>query len=227
MAVSAVKKEAGKPAAEAQEAAPAPKKKGLNWKLLVAALCAVGAGGGGAYWYLKGHSADAGNAQHSPQPAKLSQFLPLDPFTVNLVLEENPQFLQVGLTLKVTDTAGVEAIKLRMPEVRDSILLLLSGQKASGLLTVEGKRKLAAQIVASINAIVAPGAAPAPPKAAPVPVPVPVPAEAKTAEGEPEAEVKPEADAPPPAAAPAEAHASAPAPVPPVQGVLFISFIVQ
>lgn len=225
MAVSAVKKEPAKPAADAEASAPEPKKRVIKWKLPAIGLCVILAGGGGAYWYMNRHHGDETKEVKS-EAVKPPQFLPLDAFTVNLQLEDNPQFLQVGLTLKVADNAAVDKIKLYMPEVRDRILLLLASQKASVLLTTEGKRKLTADIVSSINAIVAPGSAPA------------KPAEgiAKAAEGDaaPAAEANPEEDAKPAAEAEAKAAAegaekpaAATAPAAPVLSVLFTSFIVQ
>jgi len=129
MAVSAVKKDPVKPAADAEAAPPPPKKRAFNWKLPLIILCVLGALGGGAYWYMhRAHSDAAGEA--NAEPVKPPQFLALDPFTVNLQLEENPQFLQVGLTLKVSSNTAIDALKLHMPEVRDRVLLLLSSQKA-------------------------------------------------------------------------------------------------
>jgi flagellar FliL protein len=234
MAVSAVKKEAVKPAAksaaEADVVAPLPKKRTFNWKLPVIALCVLGAAGGGAYWYSTRHHADSAK-EVKAEPAKPPQFLPLDPFTVNLQLEDNPQYLQVGLTLKVSDNAVVDAVKLHMPEVRDSVLLLLSSQKSSTLLTLDGKRKLATGIVAAINAILAPAAAPAetPAKAA-APAPAegdnkPADVDAKpAAEADDDAKPAAEADAKPAAET---GDAPAAAATPPVLNVLFTSFIVQ
>lgn len=239
MAVSAVKKETAKPAeAEAPAAAP---KKGFNWKLPVIALVVIAAAGGGAYWYLNRPHDDAAK-EAKAEPAKPPVFLPLDPFTVNLVLEENPQYLQVGISLKVADAAAVDAVKLRMPEVRDRVLLLLSSQKASNLLTLDGKRKLAADIVASINNILVPASAKASaPKAAAPEKTAAVKTEDKGKaedKGDAKADDKAatetaakdadeaDADAKPTAEAGA-APAAAAAPVLPVVSVLFTSFIIQ
>ena len=219
MAVSAVKKERAGPANEADEtpAAAKPAKRGLKSKLvLVLALVLLVGAGGGAYWWYMQHNNGADKHEAKVEPPKPPVFVPLDTFTVNLQLEESPQFLQVGLSLKVSDNAVVDALKLHMPEVRDSTLLLLSSQKASALLTLEGKQKLANSIVATINAILDPApatpepAAPAQPEAAPA-------AEATPAV---EAEEKGAADGgdkPAPAAEPKR----------PVLSVLFTSFIVQ
>ena len=76
--------------------------------------------------------------------AKPPVFVSLETFTVNLQPEHSEQHLQTNLTLKVEDSRTVEEIKLHMPEVRNRILLLLSSKTASQLMTVEGKRKLAA-----------------------------------------------------------------------------------
>jgi flagellar FliL protein len=111
-------------------------------------------GGGGAWWYLE---RDAAPGTARPQPPKPPVFAPLDTFTVNLQAEDGNQFLQIGLTLRLVDDAATAALKLRMPEVRDRILLLLSAKKASDLLTLEGKRKLSAEIQAAVNAILVPG----------------------------------------------------------------------
>jgi flagellar FliL protein len=226
MAVSAVKKEPAKPATDAEAAAPETKKRTLKWKLPAIALCVILAGGGGAYWFMNRHHGDE-TKEAKAEPAKPPQFLPLDAFTVNLQLEDNPQFLQVGLTLKVADAAAVDKIKQYMPEVRDRILLLLASQKASVLLTTDGKRKLTADIVSSINAIVAPGSAkPAAKQAESAATAVEgadKPAAEPEANPEEEAKTAAEGDAKP-AAEGAEKSAAAAAPV---QSVLFTSFIVQ
>jgi flagellar FliL protein len=234
MAVSAVKKEAAKPGAEAEAPAPPPKKS-FNWKLPVIALVVLGAAGGAAYWFMNRHHGEEAK-EVKAEPAKPPVFLPLDPFTVNLVLEENPQYLQVGISLKVADAAAVDAVKLRMPEVRDRVLLLLSSQKASTLLTLDGKRKLAADIVASINTILVPasGKADAPKTAVPEKT-----AAAGKADDKGKAEDKGEAKGDDKAAEetaakdeiegdakPTAEAGAAPAALP-VQSVLFTSFIIQ
>ena len=213
MAVSAVKKERAKPAAGAEEAAadakPAARGGKSKLMLVLGLVLLVGAGGGGAYWYTQHNKAGgkhAAKVERSAPPV----FVPLEAFTVNLQLEESPQFLQVGLSFKVRDNAVVDALKLHMPEVRDSALRLLSSQKSSILLTLEGKKKLANDLVATVNAILDPAAASAEPAAA---------GESAAAPGA-EADEKAAAEG---GEKPAPEHA----PRPPVLSVLFTSFIVQ
>lgn len=168
MAVSAVKTEP----APVEEAAKPAGKKGLI-KLIVIALAGAAVVGGGAWWYL-GHKGGEPATEAKHEPAKPPVFYPLDTFTVNLMLVDNPQFLQTGITLKVTDTAVADELKSLSPLVRDRILMLMSSRKASDLLTIEGKRQLADEIVNAMNEILG--------KGEPVAKPAPKAAEAKGAE---------------------------------------------
>ena len=224
MAVKAVKKTAPK-AAEASAAPQQPKGKS-KLKIILLILLLVGGGGGGAYWYFSQPSGPAATAK--PDVAKPPVFQPLDNFTVNLQVEENAQFLQTGITLRVVDKAAVELIKQRMPEIRNAVLLLLSARKPSEILTVEGKRKLSSDIVIAINSIFDPAAAkatsakpPATPAAADAPATEPASAPAAAASDPATApETTPETGED--SAAPSETKSPGP-----VLEVLFTIFIVQ
>ena len=134
---------------EGEEAAP-PKKRS---KLIIglAALLLLG-GGGGAAWYLLKPAPGETEAAAKPAPVKPPVFLPLEAFTVNLMHDDaSPQYLQVGLSLKMTDPAMVEAVKQRMPEVRNRILLLLSSKKASDISSPQGKEALSTELMREIG----------------------------------------------------------------------------
>ncbi len=224
MAVSAVKSE---PAADA-EAAPKPSgKKGLIKLALIGVLVLGAAGGGYWYWSHRAHEAPSEAKKEAPKPPV---FMPLETFTVNLQLVDNPQFLQTGITLKVASDAVVEEIKLQMPVVRDRILILMSSRKSADLLTVEGKRQLGDDIVASVNAILAQAAGKAAPEDA-KDADAKDAKDTKDAKGADSADDKDAADAKD--AAKDTKDAKAPAEKAddgaerPVQAVLFTSFIIQ
>lgn len=143
-----------KPAAAA--AAPAePVKKSKGRLLIIIALVVVLlAGGGGAAWYFLIHKAE--DAEESPKKKKkpvavAPVFAPMDSFTVNLQAEGVEQFLQTAFTLQVEGPADVDAIKLHLPLVRSRILLLLSSKRSNEISTVEGKKKLAEEIIAQLK----------------------------------------------------------------------------
>ncbi|MGX9220765.1 flagellar basal body-associated protein FliL [Massilia varians] len=144
------------PKADAAAAAPAGSKK----KLIVIAAAAVlvlGGGGGAAWYFMQG--GDAAAAHESPKESKKKnkkegvklEYLPVEAFTVNLQPENGDQFLQVQFTLQVAGTEQVTLLKDNMAIVRNRVLLLLSGKRASEISTVEGKQQLAAEIQAIVQ----------------------------------------------------------------------------
>lgn len=148
------------PAAEAAPAAAPKKSKKKLFILLGVGLLVLG-GGGGAAWYFLGHEAPHGGAAPvKVQPSKPPVFLNLESFTVNLQPETGEQFLQIAFTVQVVDQAQVDLMKLYMPQVRSRLLLLLSGKKPSEISTVEGKKKLADEILASLRQPFSPNAPP-------------------------------------------------------------------
>ena len=149
-----------KPAAAAATAEPAKKSKG---KLLIIIALAVVllAGGGGAAWYFLGNKGDeAETSQKKKKVAAPPVFVPMESFTVNLQAEGVEQFLQTAFTLLVEGPADVEAIKLYLPQVRSRVLLLLSSKRGADISTVDGKKKLAEEIMAQMKVPFAPHATP-------------------------------------------------------------------
>ncbi len=139
-----------------ETAASTPKKRSfLKIALLLAVL--LGSAIGGAWYFFQNQQPAAGDKPSASKatkaiPSAPPLFVSLEPFTVNLQHDDtSPQYLQVGLSLKVTDTEMVNAVKLHLPEIRNRVLLLLSSKKASDISTLEGKQKLSIELLREIN----------------------------------------------------------------------------
>jgi flagellar FliL protein len=142
--------------AAATDAAP-PKKGNKKLIIIIAAVAVLVLGGGGAALMMKKKSADAeadedggahkpakAAAKHNPKAAPT--FVPLEPFTVNLADREAERYVQVGITLEISDGKVADSIKVFMPAIRNNILLALADRTAAELMDREGKRKLAEKI---------------------------------------------------------------------------------
>lgn len=132
----------------AAPAAVAPKSRGKLILLIVAIVLLVsGAVGAGVYFFTASHS--------GPKPVKVPPpvFFPLEAFTVNLAPDQegNQRYARVGLTLKLASEEQQKKVTDYLPEVRSRILLLLSSKRPDELGTVEGKRKLVAEIRAAVQ----------------------------------------------------------------------------
>lgn len=161
-APKSVPKAVPKAPAPVEESAPVPQKKSRKklWLLIIIGLL-LAAGGGGAAWFFLGQDAASGAPKAvKREPPKPPVFVVMEPFTVNLLHETGEQYLQVALTLQVADQMQVDLIKLYMPIVRSRLLLLLSNKKASEILTEDGKKKLADEIVTQLKLPFAPGGEP-------------------------------------------------------------------
>lgn len=216
-----------KPAGAKKEdahAAEAPKSKK---KLIIVAAVLISAIAGGAGWYFM-HNKDAAHEVKVEAP-KEPTFIPLEAFTVNLQHEEADQYLQIGITLKVMEPELTETVKAMLPEIRSKLNLLLSGKRPSELATLEGKKRLANEILIEANNALGIHNAPAThaPAAAPAPAPV-VASEVEAASAPAEGEAT--AEAPLGDEAASAVAASAPPAAPEKKGVvdvLFTSFIIQ
>jgi flagellar FliL protein len=130
-----------------------PKKKLLA--MVAGAVVLLAAGGAGA-WHFMGSSegASAKTEKKEKKDAKGAQpeYVALEQFTVNLQPgEAGDQYLQVQLTLQVPGLEEAEIFKNNMAKVRNRVLMLLSSKHAAEISTVEGKRQLANEIVASLK----------------------------------------------------------------------------
>jgi flagellar FliL protein len=127
-----------------------PKKKKGKLFLVLGILLVLGSVGGGAAWYFT--QPDTKSADHHVEKQLPPVFVTLETFTVNLQADGGGEhYLQVGIDLKVTDPAVVDLVKLHMPEIRNSVLLLLSSRSAEQIASLEGKQKLSAEIQEQVN----------------------------------------------------------------------------
>ncbi len=139
----------------APESAP-PKSKKKLIIIIVAAVLALALVGGAAFFLLgkkpdAAQQAEHGDEAEADEEAHPPVYEKLDTFTVNL--SDGETFLQAEINLKLADAKLSEKLKTRMPEVKDSILRLLSVQSPEELATVEGKDKLAGEVQKAVNEI--------------------------------------------------------------------------
>jgi flagellar FliL protein len=135
---------------KADAATPSSRKKLLI--VAAAAVVLVLAAGGAAAWFLSQDGATPSSKEHKVAKAGPPEYVPVDSFTVNLQPENGDQYLQVQFTLQVPSPEQGEVFKANMAQVRSRVLLLLSGKKASEINTVDGKRQLAGEILATLKA---------------------------------------------------------------------------
>jgi flagellar FliL protein len=128
--------------------------------IILAVVLLLAAAGGGAAWFFLHGKADAHEEEDKPSKKKSAkkagppEYLPVEPFTVNLQPGEggvSDQYLQLAITLEVGGVEEKENLKNNMAKVRNRMLLLLSAKRAADINTPEGKVKLAKEIVEQLT----------------------------------------------------------------------------
>ena len=151
-------------AADTENEDPVPPRRFPWRRIVLIGLVSLGllAASGGLYMLKKNVNAAAegldegeeATAYAKPLDAKSAPiFLPLDNMVVNLADAGGNRFIQVGLTLQLEDNKTADAVKAFMPSIRSRVLLLISQRTADEMLTMDGKEKLANDIMTAIGEI--------------------------------------------------------------------------
>ena len=103
----------------------------------------------------EGEEASSESSDDAETAAAPAIYYPLKPnFTVNYDVNSRQRFLQAELTLMYRNEAVKKVFEDHMPEVRNGLVLLLSGQVFEELQTAEGKEKLRAAALKTIQDII-------------------------------------------------------------------------
>jgi len=134
-----------------------PPRKSSSRSFTTAAIVLLALGAGVWWGFLRPRDVDSANRIDSPSGRSI---LPLEAFTVNLADHEEGRFLRATLALGVDgelpasakgESKQVETGQVSMATIRDSILTVLAQCTSDQLLTPEGKAKLKADLISSLN----------------------------------------------------------------------------
>lgn len=151
-------------------------KKGKK-KLLLLVLLVIAVGGGGAVWYFKFHKAppqeagektahageeakSSGHGEHAEEGkgAPKTLFYSLDPFILNLADIDSNRYLKISVSLEFDKPGSLADAGQRVPQIRDSMILLMSSLTYGDIHSVAGKITLQSEIQNRLNTILTPGA---------------------------------------------------------------------
>ena len=85
------------------------------------------------------------------QAATLGPLFPLDTFIVNLADQARNRYLRVTMDLELIEASDADKLNERLPQVRDSILMILPSKRFDDISSSEGKAALRDEIIAKLN----------------------------------------------------------------------------
>lgn len=151
---------------DSTEAAPAKASPVKKIIILVCVVIALGAGGYvGWSQFIKKGPTDAtaekkGSFTRSKSRAdEVRIIIPLESFIVNLKDKagSGKQYLKITVELEVRDTASKDRVTSYTTQLRDTILLLLSGLSFDDINSIEGKLDLKQNLLARTNQLLGSG----------------------------------------------------------------------
>jgi len=113
-------------------------------------------GKGEGHGESKSESKSEGKGEEKGEGGKKggATYFPMTPaFVVNLSDADSSRFLQIDMEVLAKNVEVTDAVKLHMPQIRNSVLMLLSQQKFHDIDTREGKEALQAKVLAEIQRI--------------------------------------------------------------------------
>ncbi len=85
---------------------------------------------------------------------EVGPMIDIEEFIVNIISGESNHYVKASLTLELSDEMAKEEANSRMPQIRDSILLLVSNKTFDELQDLQGKKQLKAELLSKLNRII-------------------------------------------------------------------------
>lgn len=127
------------------------KKKSSIIKFIILGVVIAVLAGGGYFAWAKFFQRKTENSSHAPPKKEEKTVFEMDTFLVNLADASGKRYLKVSMKLEVTGAQVVQELEGRSFELRDSILMLLSGKEFEDIASPSGKMGLKQEIMARFN----------------------------------------------------------------------------
>jgi flagellar FliL protein len=117
---------------------------------------------GGGFFMLWQKLSSLDNLKSGEESAKTSEktdqggigpIFALEPFIVNLSDQGGKRYLRITMGLELGDPKFAEELTKRLPQIRDSILMILPSRKVEELQTTDGKHSLRNEMISNLNGL--------------------------------------------------------------------------
>lgn len=139
-------------------------KKKLIIIIAAAVILLAGAGAAAYFLFLKKDpppEEDPNEQVEMIQPAlddtEIGPMVNIEEFIVNIISDDTAHYVKASLTLELNTEDAVEEANKRMPQIRDSVLLLIGNKTFEELQDLQGKRQVKAELKSKINSFLKTG----------------------------------------------------------------------
>lgn len=126
------------------------KKKGSKTLLIIIIAVSVVLGAGGFVGF-KLMASKSDSQKEEKKVVEKTTTVPLDPFVLNLA--DRGRYLKMTVQIELSDESYVELVNQKMPQLRDTIITLVSSKSVNSISSPEGKFQLKDEILFRANQI--------------------------------------------------------------------------
>lgn len=135
-----------------EETPELPKKKGNKMLvIIIAVVCIVVGGGFIGYKLMASKGSETETENKEVKTTKESVIFALDPFVLNLA--DNGRYLKVSIQFEISDKSMHDFVKSKTPQLRDTIITLVSSKSLNSISSPEGKFQLKDEVLFRANQI--------------------------------------------------------------------------
>ncbi len=140
-----------------EEATEAPQKKGNKMLIIIIVVVSVVLGAGGIIGYTlmadKGTEGEEEAEAHQKEEKSKQEtvIFALDPFVLNLA--DHGRYLKVSIQFEISDESMHDFVKGKTPQLRDTIITLVSSKSLNSISSPEGKFQLKDEVLFRANQI--------------------------------------------------------------------------
>lgn len=91
------------------------------------------------------------------QAPAIGPMVNIDEFIVNIISSDNPHYVKASLTVELSNEEVKTEVELRMPQMRDAVLLLIGNKTFEELQDLQGKKQLKAELLSKMNSFLRSG----------------------------------------------------------------------
>lgn len=130
--------------------------------IIAAAVLVLILAGGAAFFFLSGGDEEVKDpAEEVPVPQvaapTMGPLVDINEFVVNIISGDENHYIKTSLTLELSSPEASDEVNLRMPQMRDAIILILGNKDYRELQDMQGKKQLKAELLSRINSILTSG----------------------------------------------------------------------
>ena len=136
---------------EVESTEGASKKKGNKTLIIIIAVACIVLGAGGFVGFKLLASKGGEEEVKKEEVVEQTSIVSLDPFVLNL--SDRGRYLKVTIQFEITDETEQEAVTGKTPQLRDTIITLVSSKSLSSISSPEGKFQLKDELLFRANQI--------------------------------------------------------------------------